>query len=253
MNQTVRYYWRFSLYCTTLGLTSAWAVALSIALNLVGKSESIQHYVARSFYYFAGPILGWTINIEGEEHLQPKTMIDILYLGRIFPKRTAVTAKRELKWSPLLGQFMWLSNSVFIDRNNRKDALGTFTRAINFMKSKRMSIWIFAEGTRTNAAEPTLKTFKKGAFHMAVQGGFPIVPVVMQNYHHLYSGRAKRFEAGELTCRELYPALPPISTEGYTSSSEDIAELSEKVRQAMIDALVEMANKYEAESQKRLT
>lgn len=31
-------------------------------------------------------------------------MIDILYLGRIFPKRTAVTAKRELKWSPLLGQ-----------------------------------------------------------------------------------------------------------------------------------------------------
>lgn len=73
MNQTVRYYWRFSLYCTTLGLTSAWAVALSIALNLVGKSESIQHYVARSFYYFAGPILGWTINIEGEEHLQPKT------------------------------------------------------------------------------------------------------------------------------------------------------------------------------------
>lgn len=52
---------------------------------------------------------------------------------------------------------------------------------------------------------------------------------------------------------ELYPALPPISTEGYTSSSEDIAELSEKVRQAMIDALVEMANKYEAESQKRLT
>lgn len=31
-------------------------------------------------------------------------MIDILYLGRIFPKRTSVMAKRELKWTPFLGQ-----------------------------------------------------------------------------------------------------------------------------------------------------
>ena len=69
MNHTLRYYWRFSIYCTTLGLTSAWAVALSVALNLVGKSKNIQHYVARSFYNFAGPLIGWSIKVEGEEHL----------------------------------------------------------------------------------------------------------------------------------------------------------------------------------------
>lgn len=28
--------------------------------------------------------------------------------------------------------------------------------------------------------------FKKGAFHLAVQAGVPIVPVVCQNYWHLY-------------------------------------------------------------------
>ena len=34
--------------------------------------------------------------------------MDILYLGRIFPKRASIMAKRELKWMPLLG---WFSKS----------------------------------------------------------------------------------------------------------------------------------------------
>ena len=174
MNQTVRYYCRFGLYCTTLGLTSVWAIVLSVALNLVGRTESIQYYVARSFYYFASPIVGWKITIEGREHLRQsqstvfvgnhQSMIDILYLARMFPKRTSVTAKRELKWSPFLGQLyvsdvrlpnsptdcpslsMWLSNTVFIDRKNAKDARDTFSRAVKDMKDREMSIWIFAEG-----------------------------------------------------------------------------------------------------------
>lgn len=78
-NNTVRYYYRFTLYCTTLGLTSMWAVALSVAMSLVGASSSIQHYVARSFYYFASPILGWTLNVEGEQYL--KTDSPVVFIG----------------------------------------------------------------------------------------------------------------------------------------------------------------------------
>ena len=70
MSSTFRYYYRFSLYCTTLGLTSIWALLLSLAMSCTGNASSIQHYVARSFYYFAGPIVGWTLNVEGEEYLQ---------------------------------------------------------------------------------------------------------------------------------------------------------------------------------------
>ena len=69
MNQRIRYIVRFTLYCTTLGLTSVWAIILSLALNLVGQPSSIQHWVARSFYYFASPVLGWKLRIEGQEHL----------------------------------------------------------------------------------------------------------------------------------------------------------------------------------------
>jgi len=70
MNAKLRYYYRFALYCTTLGLTSAWAVLVSVALSLVGQNHSIQHWVARSFYWFASPIVGWKIKVEGREYLE---------------------------------------------------------------------------------------------------------------------------------------------------------------------------------------
>ena len=102
---------------------------------------------------------------------------------------------------------MWLSNAVFIDRNNRKDALQTFSKAAQTMKEKKMSIFIFAEGTRSNTPQPTMLPFKKGAFHLAVQGQFPIIPIVMENYNSLYDGTSKRFEAGELVIRGITYSL----------------------------------------------
>lgn len=125
--------------------------------------------------------------------------------------------------------------------------------------------------------------FKKGAFHLAVQGQFPIVPMVMENYNSIYSPEEKRFESGVFTIRgefalsrfpprvpmlwarstqacplkrardsplvfillrsSPHPVLPPVSTKGYTSSSEDIAKLSDKVRSAMVEALEDMHRK----------
>lgn len=96
---------------------------------------------------------------------------------------------------------MLLSQAVFIDRKNFQDAKKTFSDAAATMKANRMSIFIFAEGTRSNKSEISLLPFKKGAFHLAVQGGFPIVPMICENYYDLYASRLKRFEAGELVVR----------------------------------------------------
>ena len=103
-------------------------------------------------------------------------------------------------------------------------------------------------GTRSNQPLPTMLPFKKGAFHLAVQGQFPLVPIVMENYYDLYAGQARKFEAGTLTVR----VLEPISTEGYTSSSEDIGRLSETARAKMLEALKNMANKRSMMNGKRL-
>jgi hypothetical protein len=41
----------------------------------------------------------------------------------------------------------------------------------------------------------------------------------------------------------LYPVLPPISTEGLTSSSEDINGLVEKTRNAMLECIEDLGRR----------
>jgi lysophosphatidate acyltransferase len=43
-----------------------------------------------------------------------------------------------------------------------------------------------------------LLPFKKGAFHLALQAGVPIVPVVVQNYAHVLHLQDRTFEPGTI-------------------------------------------------------
>lgn len=89
-----------------------------------------------------------------------------------------------------------LSGTVFIDRSNRKSAIAAFDGAIREIRDNKQSVWIFPEGTRSHFATPDLLPFKKGAFHLAIQAGVPIVPVVVANYSHVLHVRDRSFEQG---------------------------------------------------------
>jgi lysophosphatidate acyltransferase len=150
--------------------------------------------------------------VEGREYLSTRpavlvgnhqTELDILLLGAIFPPYCSVTAKKSLRRIPLLGWFMWLSDTVFIDRANRETALRAFDSAARTMQNKRQSVFIFPEGTRSYSSEPGLLPFKKGAFHLAVQAGVDIVPIVAENYSHVLSLKKLRFRAGTVRVKGI--------------------------------------------------
>ncbi|KAJ6263300.1 1-acyl-sn-glycerol-3-phosphate acyltransferase [Drechslerella dactyloides] len=147
-----------------------------------------------------------------------------------------VSAKSSLKHVPFLGWFMTLSGTVFIDRANRQSALSTFDKAAAEMKSRRQSVWIFPEGTRSYATTPMLLPFKKGAFHLAVQAQVPIVPVVVQNYSHVLNVKARTFESGTVKIK----VLPAVSTAGMTGTKQEIDGLVERVRTSMLVELEAM-------------
>ena len=130
-----------------------------------------------------------------------------------------MTAKKELQWMPLLGQFMKLAGVIFIDRKNDTRAKQSIAQAGERMKERKVSIWMFPEGTRSLSEKVDLRTFKKGAFHIAVQAGVPIVPVVCENYWRLY--RKNVFESGTLKVRGECCAAPPyaVAEEQSCSSS----------------------------------
>lgn len=181
----------------------------SIFLRAIGNPRISQWATARSFKYVMWLFTGVTFVVEDPNDYLGKTRpavfignhqteLDVLMLGCMFPKYCSVTAKKSLKNTPFLGWFMSLSGTVFIDRANSTSARAAMSGAADEMNREKQSVYMFPEGTRSYAQEPMLLPFKKGAFHLAVQGQVPIVPVVVANYAHILSVKKLRFKSGSI-------------------------------------------------------
>lgn len=105
---------------------------------------------------------------------------------------------------PFLGWFMSLSGTVFIDRGNAKDARQAMAGAAKEIKEEKQSVYMFPEGTRSYAKEPMLLPFKKGAFHLAVQAGVPVVPVVVANYSDVLYVQGWKFRGGKVPIKGMF-------------------------------------------------
>ena len=243
-SQKLRFYLNSLIYIAGLGICSVWGIVVSLVLSVIPSQRlNINRVVARSFWRLTSPLVGVKFIVEGEHHFDAarpavlvgnhQTAMDILYLGRIFPDHASIMAKKELQFAPLLGQFMSLSGAVFINRKNLKDSIKAFQQVGQTMKKKNLSLWIFPEGTRSGLATPDLLPFKKGAFHLAIQAGVPVVPVVCENYNRLFDSRS-RFESGTVRIK----VLPPVPTAHLTA--DDAAKLTEDVREAMLKELRSM-------------
>lgn len=222
---------------------ASYGVFISIFFGIIGYHGLSQWSVARFYSGIMSPLLGLYFDVENEGRLLTRpavfisnhqTDMDVLVLGRLFPKYCSVTSKKELKRVPFLGWFMMLSGTVFIDRANRQNAVATFDTAVKQIQSKNQSVWIFPEGTRSNFTDPDLLPFKKGAFHLAIQADVDIVPVVIGNYSHLFNWKAQRSASG--VCRVR--VLEPISTKGLTAA--DVDGLAKRVREDMLKTLKEI-------------
>lgn len=232
----------------SLVICALYGVLASIVLRLTGQWQISQWATARSFKYVMALTTGITFEVQDPNQYLDKTRpavfignhqtaLDVLMLGCMFPKYCSVTAKSQLKSTPLLGWFMRLSGSIFIDRANSSDAREAMRGAADAIRTSRQSVYMFPEGTRSNAKEPMLLPFKKGAFHLAVQAGVPIVPVVVANYSHILFIKDFVFNSGKIPVK----VLEPIPTENLTA--EDVNQLTQTTRELMLKELINLSAK----------
>ncbi|KAM3587132.1 1-acylglycerol-3-phosphate O-acyltransferase [Umbelopsis sp. WA50703] len=228
-------------------IIAAYGMAASLILPLIGQRKLINWTVARLYYYCAGYFTAISATVENENYLDSdspavyicnhQSSLDVLLMARVFPKATSVVAKKSIKYYPILGWYMSLSQAIFLDRSNRNSAVASAKKAADDIHRKQTSVWIFPEGTRGHPREIDMLPFKKGAFHMAVQAGVPIVPIVIANYNHLYDSKSKRFETGVIPIK----VLAPISTTGLKESSDAVDKLTTETRELMLTALREIS------------
>ncbi len=140
---------------------------------------------------------------------------DMLTISSMVQPKTVSIGKRSLIWIPFFGLVYWITGNILIHRENRSSAINTINQVANIIRKDKISIWMFPEGTRSRGRG--LLPFKKGAFHMAISTGIPIVPVVCSNLHNKID--LNRKDNGYVICE----TLEPIDTAGY--SRENIDEL----------------------------
>jgi 1-acyl-sn-glycerol-3-phosphate acyltransferase len=178
---------------------------------------------------------GMKIRVRGQENLAPDqsyvfvsnhhSYLDTAMMFAYTGKKMGVIAKKEMLNWIVAGKFMKYVNVIAIDRTNNESAIKTLRIAADKLRSG-VSFGIFAEGTRAMPSE--LLPFKKGAFYMAIDTGFPIVPVVMKNTD--YAMGKKQNQAHPAVCEMVM--LAPVETTNLTSE-RDLMNLLVTVRGAI--------------------
>jgi 1-acyl-sn-glycerol-3-phosphate acyltransferase len=185
---------------------------------------------------------GAKVNVTGQENLDPdrsyvfisnhRSYLDTAALFRYAGRRIGLVAKKELLKAPVLGQGMGFVNIIAIDRTNPERAKKSMDRAYEVME-EGYSFGVFAEGTRAMPGE--LLPFKKGAFHLALQTGAPIVPVSIRNTDWMMGKRTGVAYPGTI---EIVMGKP-IETAGFNEA--DILSLLNRTRNVVAGELARKA------------
>lgn len=143
------------------------------------------------------------------------SIIDIFLGTWLSPMNLCGVAKKEVIYYPFFGQFYWLAGHLRIDRGDRSRAVASLKFLADFVRKNALSIFIWPEGTRSKDGH--LRPFKKGAFHLALETGLPLVPMVIAGSHKAWEVHSLRLnrEQVEVTF------LPPIDTRGWTRETLD--------------------------------
>jgi len=190
MNKTVRflascYFW-FELFFIS-ALLFSFSFVIFLFTFLFDKKLVIMHKYSClwSFIVLKANFM-WRIKVIGRDNIKrDETYVivsnhqsgaDIIVLFLLW-KTYKWVAKKSLYYFPFIGWNMWLSRYIAVDRGKKSSMHRMMVEAAKTLRSG-VSVMIFPEGTRSK--DGRLQTFKTGAFHLALETGKPILPIVIK-------------------------------------------------------------------------
>lgn len=245
--------WARSIAATG-SLATSFVAALPI-LALTGSRRRMQNFSYALFAETASALIGLELDIRGEENVwrqRPAVFIfnhqskaDVVIVLQLLRKDLAGVGKKEIRNIPIIGQVMQLGGAVLIDRENAKSAISAMQPLVDVMRDEGKSVVMAPEGTRT--VTPKLNPFKKGAFHLAMQAGVPIVPIVIHNSIDVAPKGDFIFRSAKVRV----DVLSPVDTSDW--KRETINEHVASVRSLFLETLGQPAEGDQLVQKKRKT
>ena len=209
-----------ALACWLLLLSLATAALLLLALTW--SPGFVMRVIAPRWGRWPCRAAGIKLDIEGQEHLREPAVIvsnhqstlEIFIIPAVLPTTVRYVGKKEVARIPLVGWAMRATGQILIDRQDSRGAIAALTESLAGLP-KGVSVFVFPEGTRSPDGE--LGPFKKGAFHIALQLGLPVVALTLDGAQQLMPKTALLPRTGTVQVR----ISPPIDTRGWTVESLD--------------------------------
>ena len=181
-------------------------------------------------------LAGVRLNVTGRDNLTAarpavfignhQSALDVAIYAALVRQNFTGVAKKELSRDPRMMALAAITDPVFVDRGDSAKARASLDRAVERIRSGT-SVVIMPEGTRS--ATPVLGPFKKGAFHMAMQAGVPIVPIVVRNAGELMWNKSMVVHPGTVDVH----VLDPVPTDHWTP--ENLSDRIAEIRQSYVD------------------
>ena len=182
-------------------------------------------------------IAGIHVHVRGREYLDAarpavfvinhQSNLDPVVVGTLLRRDFTGVGKQELASDPRAFAMGWLDVAL-IDRRDAQAARASLQALVQRIRDGE-SVAIWPEGTRM----PTIRLgrFKKGAFHLAMDAGVPIVPIVLRNTgERCPQGRTMIYPGTVDVC-----VLPPIATDGWTKEqlNDHIADVRDRFERTL--------------------
>jgi putative phosphoserine phosphatase/1-acylglycerol-3-phosphate O-acyltransferase len=219
-------------------LVSSFAAGLPI-WALTGSRRKAINFSFNLFADTASALIGLDLKIKNEHYLwehRPAVFVfnhqskaDVIIIAKLLRQDIAGVGKQEIRKMPFIGKVMELGGVVFIDRQNSASAIEAMAPLVEAIKEDGKSVALAPEGTRTISAK--LAPFKKGAFHLAMDAGVPIVPIVIRNAGDVAPKGDFVFRSATVDVE----ILPPVDTSSWKSAT--IEQHVEGVRNQFLKAL----------------
>lgn len=226
-------YWSFiGLSCVPMFCGALLVFLVTLPFDRNGKLLHLYTCAWAQLYFWANPL--WHLKVDGRERLpwngaavlvaNHQSLADTLVVFGLYRPFKWVSKQSVFKL-PFVGWNMKLNRYVGVVRGEG-GSVRRMMSACEAWLDRGVPVMLFPEGTRSPDGE--VKSFKEGAFQLAVRKGVPVIPIVIIGTSHLLPKHG--FVANE-HARCYMKVLDPVAS---TPFGEDAAALSEHVRQIII-------------------
>lgn len=182
--------------------------------------ETIASLITKPVFYTAG------IRFNVKKHADPipspavfiinhSSTLDILTILALGLPKVRFVAKWQLQYNPIFFLLGRITGQVFIRREKSDKAVKTLKKSVTRIKRDQLSVLMAPEGSRKHSG--VIGPFKKGPFRMAVDLGYPVVPIYFEGNRELSKGGFLFAKSGTCTAH----IHPPADTSSWSIETLD--------------------------------